>query len=195
MMPKWFFDGFTNYRARRIAGYLAKHVNSGETILDCGCGSMLIAEMLRQRSRVHAFGTDVIHLNQKNHYFCMCSGEKLAFPNNSFDTVCLIFALHHMSDPIAAVRDCLRVAKKRLIITEDVYRNRFEFGLLKFLDYHGNRVISKDMSLPFNFRMETEWRIILEGLNAGSVTVETIRPNPWRPSRHRMFILEKRSGS
>ena len=158
MMPEWFFNGVTNYRASRITSYLAKHVASGETVLDCGCGSMLIAEMLRSRSGIHAFGTDVIHLNQRNDYFCMCSGERLAFTNNSFDNVCLIFALHHMSDPIAAVRECLRVTKKRLIVLEDVYQNSFELSLLKLLDYHGNRVISEDMSLPFNFRTEMEWK-------------------------------------
>ena len=78
-----------------------------------------------------------------------------------------------------------------LIVLEDVYQNAFELSLLKLLDYHGNRVISEDMSLPFNFRTEMEWKGVFESLDTGSVTVENIRPNHWRPSRHRMFVVEK----
>jgi SAM-dependent methyltransferase len=191
MVPKWYFDAVTNYRARRITRYLASRMARGETVLDCGCGSMLIAEMLQQQCGMNAFGADIIHLSQKNGHFCMCSGERLAFRDDYFDNVCLIFALHHMSDPELAIGECLRVTKKRLIVLEDVYRNSFELQLLKFLDYHGNRVISEDMSLPFNFKTEKAWSTLFEGLDTRLVTVESIRPNHWRPSRHRMFVLEK----
>jgi ubiquinone/menaquinone biosynthesis C-methylase UbiE len=192
MVPKWFFDAVINYRANRIAGILSGSMNPGETLLDCGCGSMLIAKMLRQQCGIKTYGADVIHLNQQNPHFCMCSGEKLAFKNDCFDNVCLIFALHHMSDPMTAIRECLRVTKKRLIVLEDVYKNSFEFRMLKFFDYHGgNRVISESMSLPFNFRTEEAWKATFESLGLKILTVENIRPNQWRPTRHRMFILEK----
>jgi ubiquinone/menaquinone biosynthesis C-methylase UbiE len=191
MIPSWFFNGFTNYRAGRIANYIAEHVHPGETLLDCGCGSMLVAEMLQQRCGIKAFGTDVIHLEQSNHHFCLCSGERLAFETGTFDNVCVIFALHHMSDPIVALEEFHRVTKKSLIILEDVYRNEFELHLLKTLDYHGNRVISESMSFPFNFKTEGEWMRIFEYLNIKLTVAESIRPNPWRPSRHRLFVLEK----
>jgi|SRR3990172_423789 len=191
MIPKWYFDAVTIYRARRITRYFANWMAQGETVLDCGCGSMLIAEMLSQQYGLKAFGADLIQLSQKNSHFCMCSGERLAFRKDSFDNVCLIFALHHMSDPLAAIRECLRVTKKRLIILEDVYKNSFELQLLKFFDYHGNRVISLDMRLPFNFKTERMWKTIFGSLHLRLVAMESIRPNQWRPTRHRLFILEK----
>ncbi|MEW6402525.1 MAG: class I SAM-dependent methyltransferase [Chloroflexota bacterium] len=190
-VPKWFFDAVTNYRANRIAGYLSEQMMPGETVLDCGCGSMFIADLLQQRHGLIAFGADVIQLNQRNHQFCMCSAEKLAFRDESFDNACLIFALHHMSDPLAAIQECLRVTKKRLIVLEDVYENIFELQMLKFFDHHGNRIISEDMHLPFNFKTETEWKTTFENLAVKVMAVERIRPNQWRPTRHRMFVLEK----
>jgi ubiquinone/menaquinone biosynthesis C-methylase UbiE len=194
IIPTWFFNGFTNYRASRIANYLAEHIPPGETLLDCGCGTMLIAEMLQQRHGIKAFGTDVIHLDQSNHLFCLCSGESLAFKTGAFDNVCVIFALHHMSDPVVALKEFLRVTKKSLVVLEDVYQNAFELRLLKTLDYHGNRVISESMSFPFNFKTESEWMRIFDHLKTKLTVTESIRPNPCRPSRHRLFALEKNIG-
>jgi ubiquinone/menaquinone biosynthesis C-methylase UbiE len=191
MNSRSFYHSFSTYRASRIANHLSKFVNPNETVLDCGCGSMLVSEMLQGRCGVNAFGADVIRLNQTNHHFCLCSGESLAFKSASFDVVFLIFTLHHISNPIDALEEGLRVTKKRLIVLEDVYQNQQELQLLKILDWYGNILISKEMSFPFNFKTETEWKSIFNSLNAKLITVESIRPTPWRPSRHRLFVLEK----
>lgn len=191
LIPDWLFNFFTMYRAARIANRLSKFINTNETILDCGCGSMKIAGILHQQRGIHAFGTDVIDLNQPRHRFCLCSGEQLAFKDNSFDNVLLIFTLHHMENPLDAIKESLRVAKKRLIVLEDVYRNPFELRLLKTLDWYGNILISKDMNFSFQFKTENEWKTIFAGLHTNLTASESIRPNPFRPSRHRMFVLEK----
>lgn len=191
MASHWLSNSFAIYRANRIANHLSRFVQSNETVLDCGCGSMLISEMLQERHRVNAFGTDVIRLNQTNDQFCLCSGEILPFQSGSFDSVFLISTLHHMSDPVRALQEGLRVTRSRLIVIEDVYRSPLEFRLLKILDWCGNIAISKDMSFPFNFKTEAEWKLIFEGLKTELIIVENIRPIPWRPSRHRLFVLQK----
>lgn len=152
---------------------------------------MLISEMLQEKCGVTAFGADVIRLNQTNDHFCLCSGENLAFKSGCFDIVFLIFTLHHISNPMHALQEGLRVANKRLIVLEDVYQNQLELQLLKTLDWYGNIFISKDMNFPFNFKTETEWKSIFKSLDAKLTTVESIRPTAWRPSRHRVFVLEK----
>ncbi len=191
MDASWFYYPFSNYRANRIADHLSKFVNTNEIVLDCGCGSMLVSEILQQRVGVKAFGADVIRLNHNNHHFCLCSGERLAFPNAYFDAVFLIFTLHHISNPVQALEEGLRVAKKRLIVLEDVYQNQQEFQLLKMLDWYGNIMTSKEMPFPYNFKTEDEWKNIFQSLGTKLIAVENIRPNPWRPSRHRLFVLEK----
>jgi len=172
----------------RISNHLSKFVNRDEIILDCGCGSMRISEMLHKQRGVKAFGTDVIPLNQTDHHICLCSGERLGFKDKSFDSVFLIFTLHHMTDPSDALKEGLRVSRKRLVVLEDVYKNSLELSLLKLLDWSGNILISKDMSFPFSFK--TEWKTIFESLGIELVAAESIRPIPWRPSRHRMFVLD-----
>ena len=191
MDSSWLYHTFADYRANQIATHLSKFVHRNETILDCGCGSMRISEMLQEKCGVTAFGADVIRLNHNNHNFCLCSGENLAFKSGCFDIVFLIFTLHHITNPMRALQEGLRVANKRLIVLEDVYKNQPELKLLKILDWYGNILISKDMSFPFNFKTEIEWKSIFKGLDTKLITVESIRPTAWRPSRHRLFVLEK----
>ena len=191
MDSSWLSHSFSNYRANQIATQLSKFVHRNETVLDCGCGSMRISEILQEKSGVTAFGADVIHLNHNNSNFCLCSGENLAFKSGCFDVVFLIFTLHHITNPMLALREGLRVASKRLIVLEDVYQNQQELQLLKILDWYGNIFISKDMNFPFNFKTENEWKSIFKSLDTKLITVESIRPTAWRPSRHRLFVLEK----
>jgi ubiquinone/menaquinone biosynthesis C-methylase UbiE len=190
MFPRWSTLGFEQYRAGRMAAYLAEHVRPGETVLDCGCGSLLMARRLRDLAGVRAFGTDVINLNRTDLSLCLCPGERLPLADLSVDTVCLLFVLHHADQPDAILRECLRVARRRVIVAEDVFENALELLLLKGLDWFGNRSVSSEMRLPFNFRTEAEWRAEFARLGVRSIRAWSIRPVPWRLSRHRLFVLE-----
>gem|GEM_PF-5789883 len=89
------------------------------------------------------------------------------------------------------IADAARCSLKRLIVLEDVYQNPQEFRLLKALGWYGNILISKEMNFPFNFKTETEWKAIFKSLDTKLMAVENVRPTPWSPSRHRLFVLEK----
>ncbi|MEW6027857.1 MAG: class I SAM-dependent methyltransferase [Chloroflexota bacterium] len=190
-IDRWAFDAVTDYRACRIVNILREALKDGDTILDCGCGSMYIPQLLENRAGVRAFGTDIIKLNQVHPRFCICNGANLSFSDGSFDSVFLAFVLHHTVDQEQTIQECLRVARRRVIILEDVFYNRLELELLKRLDVLGNHVISNDMPYPFTFQTPSGWRTLFAGLNARVTVEKGIRPIPWRPSRHRMFVLEK----
>ena len=53
------------------------------------------------------------------------SGEKLPFPDASFDVVCEFAVLHHVPNPSAVVKEMLRVAKRAVFISDS---NRFGQG-------------------------------------------------------------------
>lgn len=193
MLPTWATGSVEEYRARRIAQHLLRHIKPGEVILDCGCGSMRIARLLSEYASARAYGTDVINLNRTPLSLCLSAGERLPFSSHSIDTICLIFVLHHVQDPAATLRECLRVARRRVVVAEDVYESPVELGVLRLLDWLGNRSISSEMSLPFGFRREQAWKATFGRLGAKVEHVESIRPIPWRPSRHRLFVLTKPS--
>ena len=191
MLPKRLAIPLETDRANRIASGVANFVAAGETVLDVGCGSMLIAQLLQNLSGARVFGADVIHLNSSDLSSCLCRGERLSFAGNSVDIICLIFVLHHTQDPLDALRESLRVARRKIIILEDVYQGPLELTMLKLLDWAGNRLISADISLPFHFKTESEWKMTFRSLGMRLAAVEGIRPVPWLPARYRLFVLDK----
>lgn len=182
---------FNNYRARRVASYLAKAIRPRGKVLDLGCGGMTVAKFVKESLGVDVVGVDVINVNETNLPMLIGYGEKLPFADQSFDAVYAALVLHHTQYPIEVLDECLRVSRHRLIVLEDVHKNPFELSLLKMFDWIGNRTISAEMPFPFNFRSEKQWLEIFQRLRVKVKDVESIRPVPWRPTRHRMFILDK----
>jgi ubiquinone/menaquinone biosynthesis C-methylase UbiE len=191
LLPKWATISLEEYRADRLARSIIPFIAPGETVLDCGCGSLLIGQRLADRSGVNVFGIDVLNFNRTLLALCLCRGEHLAFATQSVDVVLLIFVLHHTDDAEAILRESLRVARRRVIVTEDVYQNAVEHRLLRALDWLGNRSVSLEISLPYHFRPEAEWKKAFAISGVKLIVVEQTRPVPWRPSRHRLFVLDR----
>ena len=77
------------------------------------------------------------------------------------------------------------MTKKKIIVFEDVYKNIFGLKMLKLLDL-ANKMTSKNMPMPFNFKKEDEW---LELFNRhGKVNVKKIPMI--LPRRQRMFVID-----
>lgn len=203
---------FDHYRARRVAGYLTDamqlgtrqdwsqsngstksiqwEANSPGRVLDLGCGRMDVACYLRNALGVDVIGLDIINVNQTSLPMCVGDALRLPFGDRSFDAVYLAMVLHHTTNPGLVLKECLRVSSKWVIVLEDIFHNSLEFHLLKALDWIGNRSVSADMPFPYNFKSEGEWLGLFSQAGAQVRAIETIRPTPWRPSRHRLFVLE-----
>jgi SAM-dependent methyltransferase len=178
-------------RAHRIERSIHKYLADAHTLLDCGSGSMRVTKLIERRTDIKAYGTDVIHLKAGHSRFCLCAGEHLPFADNSFDVVTLMFVLHHTQEAALAIQECARVARRHVLILEDVYSNPLGREWLKFLDVLGNFTISIDMPFPFTFKSVAEWESIFEQQGLRLAASEPIVPSPLRPSRHRLFWLEK----
>jgi ubiquinone/menaquinone biosynthesis C-methylase UbiE len=194
LLKEWLSETFPleqAYRAHRIERSLHKYLEDADTLLDCGSGSMRVSKLIEKRLGLKAYGTDVIHLKAGHTRFCLCAGERLPFADNSFDTVTLMFVLHHTQEAAVAISECARVARRHVLILEDVYSHPLEKEWLKFLDVLGNFTISLDMPFPFTFKSVAEWERVFSGLGLRLAASERIVPSPLRPSRHRLFLLEK----
>jgi len=190
MLPKWATIHLEKPRANRLANYLLEFVNRGDTVLDCGCGTMHVAHLLHQRSGARGVGTDILNFNESDLEMCICPGEALPFADNSIDVVLLIFVLHHSKDSRKILKEALRVARRRVILFEDVYDNYFELWLLKIMDWLGNRTVSAHIPLPFAFKPEAEWKKVFSESDVNLIAVKTIRPLFFLPTRHRGFVID-----
>ncbi len=109
--------------AKNSAGYLLSHLTSSMTILDVGCGPATITCDLATRvasvigieqaagilDRAEAtkieWGADNVEFQNGDVY-------SLDFPDGTFDVAHAHQVLQHLTDPVAALREMMRVTKK-----------------------------------------------------------------------------------
>ena len=115
--------------AANSAGYLVPHLEQGMSILDVGCGpGTLTIDLARVVAPGKVVGVDASEdvleqareeLSQAgqdqdavtNVTFDQANAYSLPFADHSFDVVHAHQVLQHLSDPIAAIKEMLRVAK------------------------------------------------------------------------------------
>lgn len=146
-MLKTLKDGFLAYHHRtsrgpqgeRVVASLAKQLRRVDSLLDVGCGDG--KNMLALAERVGASrvaGVDVVVRPTAVIQVQSYDGVHLPFPDRSFDAVSIVDVLHHCTEPLAVLKEALRVADKVLAI-----KDHFAFGpvthkLLYFMDLVGN---------------------------------------------------------
>lgn len=178
-------------RAQRIAEFVAPWIEKGWKVLDFGAGNMLIAQKIQNITQAKISGVDVLDDNVTDLPFSLYDGHHIPLPDKSVDVTYAISVFHHIDEAEKLIAECLRVTKKRLIIHEDVFYNWFELQVTKGLDFTLNKIVSPNMHTPFNFRKVEEWVKIFESYSeVKKVHVQKVVPDPLRPTRHRLFVLD-----
>lgn len=177
----------------------------GDLVLDLGCGSGNLIELL---ANTQAVGVDLSQrlLNQAksrlrshpNAYLVKAPGECLPFADGTFDRIVCSEMLEHVLKPEAVLKEMSRVAKAqaKIVITlpNETIINRIKrlvlaLGLKKILakDYP----MSDDMLQQWHLHeVDRPW--LERQLNGGTLrlTSESTAPGPWAPF-HYIFCLEK----
>ena len=163
--------------ARHIARLLpTSESGTGElTGLDVGCGSGEIAAVIEGLApEVTIEGVDVLVRGVTHIPISEYDGETLPFDDNSFDVVTLIDVLHHTDDPARILAECVRVARRAVIIKDHYCDNPFDDARLRFMDWVGNR--SHGVRLPYNYMSRRQWRLMYGDLGLfAHVILETLR--------------------
>ena len=129
----------TQYRERVISK--TKKYFSGATLLDSGCGDGEDL-FLRKKYFKKITGVDITEsprwkqLSGSGITFKKCDSQKLPFKNSSFDTVLEKDMLHHALEPEIALKEMVRVAKKRVIVIEANRYNPLFYINLTLLNNH-----------------------------------------------------------
>ena len=149
-------------------GHLLPHVTKSDKILDIGTGNGGICHAMREAEM------NIQPLDVKDISFfpevkpLVYDGEKLPFENGSFDVALMITMLHHTPDPVAIIKEALRVSPK-LIIMEDIYTNVFQKHLTFFTDSLVNLEFEGH---PHTNRNDAGWQLLFKELGLELVSVE-----------------------
>ena len=184
-IKKFFMAG----RAKKIAGFIYPYLSDKDEVLDFGCGDMIISYFIQKNIDVKIKGIDVIDTNLTSLPLQIYDGKSIPFEDKSFDATCASFVLHHTDNIESLLSECIRVTKRRIIILEDVYQTNLELFMVKLFDY-GNKLLSLEMDIPFNFKKESEWIELFNKLNVKNIKTKKIYPHFLKLTKHRLFILD-----
>ncbi|KZS74517.1 SAM-dependent methyltransferase [Mycobacterium kansasii] len=107
-------------RLRRQAEALAGYLDEGDTVLDVGCGTGHLSAYLQQMYGVDASGVDVQDSRKTPISFRLFDGTAIPYCDSAFDHIVLSEVLHHSHDPAALVKECHRVARRSVMVFEDM---------------------------------------------------------------------------
>lgn len=150
-------------RIRRLGKALSALLPADGAVsgLDIGCGSGEVClELTAAHPQLKLVGVDVLVRPNAVIETIGFDGQKLPFADKSFDFAMLIDVLHHTADPSILLTEAARVARSFVLLKDHLCSSRFDYWLLRFMDWVGNRAY--DVELPYNYLSSNEWRKLYE---------------------------------
>jgi SAM-dependent methyltransferase len=148
-------------RLRVQAEALCDYLDPGDSVLDVGCGTGHLSANMQEMYGVRASGVDVRDFRNDQIPFQLFDGTSIPFPDGSFDHVVLSEVLHHSHDPMALLTECLRVARRSIILFEDMPEGRVG----KLILYLHVRIFARRYDYPFQAASIRAYRSALAWLH------------------------------
>lgn len=158
-----------NRRVRVLCDHLAAVLPQGARVLDVGCGDGLVARRIAERRPdVEVHGIDVLVREHTHIPVEPFDGDRIPFPDRSWDVVMFVDVLHHTDDPMLLLREAARTAGRAVVIKDHLCEGPLDRRLLRFMDHVGNA--RHGVTLPFNYWRRHDWeRAFAElGMSIGS---------------------------
>lgn len=143
-------------RSRVLSRHLASVLLENASVLDVGCGDGLITRLIAEaRPDLRLIGIDVL-LRERTHVpIDSYDGSTIPYKSGSFDGVMFVDVLHHTPDPIALIREAMRVANKTIVIKDHTLEGLFADKTLRYMDRIGNS--RHGVTLPYNYWSKRRW--------------------------------------
>lgn len=119
-----------NRRAEIVSNECGIYLRCSRRILDLGCGTGHIAARVRQDYKAEIQGVDVERTHETDVPFRIFDGNRLPFPDRSFDTTLIVYVLHHSMNPAQLLAEAKRVTSEYIIVYEDIYQTTVDKLLL-----------------------------------------------------------------
>lgn len=142
-------------RLRVLAEAIAEVIPDDASILDIGCGSGHLGERIARLRSAKIEGIEVKPRSNCRLPYRGFDGQRLPYPDASFDVCLLVDVLHHAASLRQLLNESARVARRCVVIKDHIYESRIDFGILRFMDWVGNA--PHGISLPYNYQNYDQW--------------------------------------
>ena len=185
-------------RVNRLSELLCRLVPPNCSLLDVGCGDGKLAwSLMQKRPDLQIDGVDVLLRNRSWLPVKAFDGQTIPCEPSSFDGIMLIDVLHHTKDPLALLREALRVSRRWLIVKDHVLKGLGADWRLRMMDYVGNS--PHGVALPYNHLFAKEWDELRRALDLNVIAETTdLHLYPWLADlvfgadMHFLQLLERR---
>lgn len=160
--------GIYRERLRRLVDLLVGIVRPGDRMLDVGCGNGTLLHALTSDSRcprgVVPMGVERVARGGEPIPVVAYSGGRLPFDDASFDVVTIADVLHHEPDDEALLRECLRVARRVVVVKDHAREGPLARWRISLMDWAANA----PYGVPCLYRYHSlpEWRALCARVHA-----------------------------
>ena len=185
-------------RENEVVRKLAPWIAQGQSFLDLGSGTGLVARRLAHVTRANATACDAFEFDNRIELPYLRQTDPLRVPaaDKSFDVVVMCFVLHHIpswDDQLVVAAEAMRVARKRVLVLEDTPFNKIDLLFNKGWDWVLNQ--RHGIPVPFTFRSREEWSGLFSANGFRVDHTESYRPK-WPTLgmyHHTLFVLDRRT--
>jgi ubiquinone/menaquinone biosynthesis C-methylase UbiE len=139
---------------------IVPNLRPGDHVLDVGCGSGALGRAIKDSPkcppRVRVTGLEIFRRGDEFSAVKFYDGQKIPYPDKSFDVVILADVLHHAEDPHNLICECSRVAGRMLIVKDHKVEGFLARQRISFMDWASN----VQYGIPCLYRYYTlkEWK-------------------------------------
>lgn len=186
----------SHYRIKRLVGYFQDFFRSPDVhkVLDVGCGHAHVTKALQEMfPHISFVGVDVLVRPNTAIPVVAYDGKTLPFEDKSFDAVMTIDVLHHTDDPVATLKECVRVARRFVLVKDHISDSFYDDIRLRFLDWFGNRPFGIPMT--YEYLSSKEWKAAFDaaGVTPGKELrqIQTCPPPFYYPLDHDLHFIAR----
>lgn len=134
----------------------------GSCVLDIGCGDGTIASLIKGSNPTVAIqGIEIAPRPFCSIPYKPFDGTSIPHLSESFDICMFVDVLHHTHGIEALLSEACRVSRRFVLIKDHVADNGFDFKILQFMDWVGNR--PHGVVLPYNYQSNAQWSRYFSG--------------------------------
>jgi SAM-dependent methyltransferase len=183
----FFFKQLLKTRAGRLAPDIIRALGNCTSLLDLGCGDMILTEVLQRQSPVSITALDTVDSNLSGLPLILYNGGAIPFDNHTFDATMVAYVLHHCSNIPLVLQEIKRVTRKKIIILEEIYQGKLAEKILHLHD-SGNRFLSTKMHIPCNFLKIEQWLEVFAELDLHVEKCTRIYQYPFLNLTHQLLF-------
>ena len=129
-------------RLKVLSSLIAEQIREGDRVLDVGCGSGALGRAIWEHPRCPSHtvieGLERVARGNEPIKVHEYGGKVMPFPDSMYDIVIIADVLHHESDADRLMRECVRVAKRCVIVKDHQIAGPLARARISLMDWASN---------------------------------------------------------